>query len=179
MNVPGSDCATDGHNACCASPPAVQVCPGCSEPGRWVDLASVRPHFPDADNLQPDTSSWSYCPTTRCPVMFDRDAATTVEEPALIAHVGAKGRSKPVPVCFCFSCADHAIHDDLDRHDGTSSINERIKNAVSTGRCSCISLDPAGVCCLPAVRRSIQSWSAGSGGQTGMRRGDPNDTTSS
>ena len=176
MKDPYSDGASVGPTACCASPPTVTVCPRCGAPGSSVDPASVRPHL-DAATRQPDAFTWSYCPTTQCPVVFFHDDATTVEESVLVTQVGTKGRTKPVPVCFCFSQTEQDIHDDLDRHDGTSTINEYIKDAVSAGRCSCTALNPAGVCCLPAVRRSIHAWSGDHGQPLRTRSDDPSDTT--
>lgn len=58
----------------------------------------------------------------------------------------------PEPVCFWFAHTADTIQHDLDEHT-VSSIYASVKAAVADGECACQTLNPTGLCCLPAIHR--------------------------
>lgn len=79
-----------------------------------------------------------------------------IDDEEVVSQVGRKAGSKPVPVCFCFAHTAAAITADVAEH-GRSTIKESVKAAVAGGLCACEHLNPAGTCCLPAIRREVKS----------------------
>lgn len=136
---------------CCAVNEAIhRRCPACGTTGQPVGAAPVRPHAPDAAD-----GPWSYCPNEPCHVVFFLDQET-IDDDHVVTRVGTKAVSKPEPVCFCFSHTAADLAADLAEH-GRSTINESVKTAVADGLCACEHLNPTGKCCLPAIRRALQT----------------------
>ena len=77
-----------------------------------------------------------------------------IDDGDVLSQVGRKAASKPLPVCFCLGYTASAIAADLTRC-GRSTVKESVKDAVAGGLCACEHLNPAGACCLPAIRRKI------------------------
>lgn len=139
---------------CCAAPELHDPqCPECATTGKLVGAAPVRPHAPDAVD-----GPWCFCPNVSCQVVFFLDD-DMIDDDDVISQVGRKAGSKPVPVCFCFAHTAAAITADVVQH-GRSTIKESVKAAVAGGLCACEHLNPAGACCLPAIRREIKSSSS-------------------
>ncbi|MBI4884636.1 MAG: hypothetical protein HY826_11360 [Actinobacteria bacterium] len=88
-------------------------------------------------------------------VFFLDDAV--VDGDAVITQVGLKATHKSTPVCFCFAHTVDDIVADLKEHDGRSTIKSAVKAAVANGHCACEHLNPSGLCCLPALHRSVAS----------------------
>ena len=136
---------------CCAAPdPDDRYCPECATTGKLVGVAPVRPHAPDAID-----GPWRFCPNASCPVVFFLND-NVIDDGHVVSQVGRKAESKPAPVCFCFGHTAAAIAADLAQH-GRSTIKDSVKNSVAGGFCACEHLNPAGTCCLPAIRREIKS----------------------
>ena len=134
---------------CCAGPESAdRYCPACAASGKLVGVAPVRSHAPDAID-----GPWSFCPNASCPVVFFLND-DVIDDGGVVSQVGGKAASKPLPVCFCFGYTASAIAADLARC-GRSTVKESVKDAVAGGLCACEHLNPAGACCLPAIRREI------------------------
>lgn len=134
---------------CCVVPGIDdRLCPACAALGKPVGVGPVRPHAPDAID-----GAWNFCPNASCPVVFFLND-DVIDDGHVVSQVGRKALSKPQPVCFCFGHTASAIAADLARH-GRSTIKESVKDAVAGGLCACQHLNPAGACCLPAIRREI------------------------
>ena len=114
-----------------------------------VGAAPVRAHRPTAV-----AGRWRYCPNGACEIVFFL-GDDVVDDREVICQVGAKALAKPAPVCFCFAHTAEDICIDVATHDGSSIIKAEVKAAVADGLCACEHLNPSGVCCLPAIHRSV------------------------
>lgn len=47
-------------------------------------------------------------------------------------------------ICFCFGYTDEDIIEDVRKHNGESTILEKIKGEKAKGRCNCANLNPKG-----------------------------------
>ena len=139
-----SDCCIDAADE-------FVLCPRCSTPSPVVGQAPVRAHRPTAA-----TGSWRYCANLACDAVFFLHTAL-VDESEVVAQVGGKALTKPIPVCFCFAHTRADIDVDVAAHDGTSTIKTAVKAAVADGLCACEHLNPSGECCLPDVHRAVKN----------------------
>ena len=141
----------------CAVPGAGDVnvrCPRCNHSGDVVGAAPVRAHRTGVVD-----GPWRYCSNVACPVVFFLDDSV-VDQNVVVARVGLKATSKPIPVCFCFA---HTIDDlaaDLRDHDGLSTIKSEVKAAVADGKCACEYLNPTRTCCLADIHRAVKQFGA-------------------
>ena len=149
---------------CCAVDSNNRHCPECATTGKLVGVAPVRPHAPDAID-----APWYFCANASCPVVFFLKRAI-IDTDHVVSQVGRKAGSKPIPVCFCFSHTAAAITADLAEH-GRSTIKESVKAAVAGGLCACEHLNPAGTCCLPAIRRVIKTGDGSTADQSAVVAG--------
>ncbi len=141
--------------ACCRIATATsQPCPVCGTLGPIVGVAPVRPHRPDAAD-----GAWQHCPTAGCRVVYYLDEAT-VDTDAVITQVAHKATDRPTPVCFCFAHTGDALVADAAEHDGTSTIDAAIKQAVANGHCACEYLNPSTKCCLADIHRALKAAAA-------------------
>lgn len=125
-------------------------CPRCGVTCSVVGTAPVLPHHPTAA-----TGPWRYCANLACAVVFFL-GADVVDDREVVAQVGHKALSKPVPVCFCFAHTLGDLRADVAAHDGVSTIKASVKAAVAEGLCACEHLNPSGDCCLTAVHRAVK-----------------------
>ncbi len=99
--------------------------------------------------------SWRFCANLGCDVVFFL-GADVVDDREVVAQVGHKALSKPVPVCFCFAHTLGDLRADVAAHDGVSTIKASVKAALAEGLCACEHLNPSGDCCLTAVHRAVK-----------------------
>jgi hypothetical protein len=126
-------------------------CPRCRAQGPIVGVAPVRAHRLDATS-----GGWQYCNTSGCRVVFYL-VHESIDEDEVIARVGVKACPKPEPVCYCFAKTAFSIAMDLETNDGMSTITRSIEQAISEQLCACEHLNPCHTCCLPDVRRTIET----------------------
>lgn len=136
-------------DCCIETEDAAKSCPRCGASGSVVGVAPIRPHRPPAT-----AGSWRYCANSACDAIFFLDT-DVVGESEVIAQVGRKALSRPIPVCFCFAHTTADIEVDVAVNDGTSTIKTAVRAAVAQGLCACEHLNPSGECCLPAVHRAV------------------------
>ena len=129
---------------------SLMLCPRCRVSGALIGEAPVRAHRPIAP-----AGSWRYCANPVCDAVFFLDT-NVVAESEVVAQVGRKALSQPIPICFCFAHTTNDIRIDVATHDGTSTIKTAVKAAVATGLCACEHLNPSRECCLPAVHRAVR-----------------------
>ena len=136
---------------CCATSKLDdRYCPRCATTGKLVGVVPVRSHAPDVID-----GPWSFCAEASCLVVFFLED-DVIDEGHVVSQVGRKAASIPVPVCFCFGHTAGAIAADLEQY-GRSTISDAVKDAVAKGLCACEHLNPAGGCCLPAIRREVNT----------------------
>ena len=73
-------------------------------------------------------------------------------------RVGFKETGTPQMVCYCFEHTKDEIQDDYQAQ-GESRIEDRIREKVTAGSCSCEVMNPKGNCCLGDVRAAYKELS--------------------
>ena len=74
-------------------------------------------------------------------------------------RVGLKVDEDPVPLCYCFGFDESHIRDEIVL-TGKTTVYEKIFDLISSGLCACEARNPAGLCCLGEVKRSVTRLTA-------------------
>jgi len=102
-------------------------------------------------------TQYYFCEAPDCDVVyfpFDAQAPTFRREDLLV-RVGAKEKTDPIPVCYCFGFTRKDIQDEIVE-TGHSTVAERITAEVKAGTCACEVKSPSGKCCLGSVAQVVR-----------------------
>ena len=134
-----------------------QECKGHSRlVSRKTVLLMLKPHLLE----QAMTGTYSFCSAPDCPVVYFEEQGTqrfTTNDLRVI--VGVKTTVDPIPLCYCFGFDESHIRDEISRTSRTT-IPDRIAKLIREGLCACETQNPAGVCCLGEVNRTMKRLSA-------------------
>lgn len=164
-----SDCCstTPGNGAGCLqtiitnnSAPLPESCPSCRDTGRIVEhrtiLQMLKPNlFGRLDNLE-----FYFCQDSTCPVVYySKDGEVEFSVNDLRTRVGLKMQGEPsAQVCYCFGYTEKMISEEL-QSTGQTTIPQKITQLTKTGMCACEVRNPAGVCCLGNVNKTVKRLS--------------------
>jgi hypothetical protein len=149
-----SDCCS--VDARTGTAPAVMACPVNGTRSKHVDMLTVKSLVRQLPLRMPNTQYY-FCEAPDCDVVyfpFDAQAPTFRRE-HLLVRVGAKEKTDPIPVCYCFGFTRKDIQDEIVE-TGHSKVAERITQEVKAGNCACEVKNPSGKCCLGDVARVMQ-----------------------
>ncbi len=79
-----------------------------------------------------------------------------IDKKDLNVRVGFKELEAPRPACYCFNHTREEIEAEYAQI-GESKIEVAIRDKVAKGVCQCHLTNPIGRCCLPDIRRIINS----------------------
>jgi len=131
-------------------------CGRCDGKGKAVSRKTVLLML-KADLLEHALSgSYSLCVERDCPVVyFDEtgDRHFTVDD--LRIRAGMKVKDDPIPLCYCFGFDESHIREEIAQ-TGRTNIPERISKLIREGLCACDTRNPAGVCCLGEVNKTVK-----------------------
>lgn len=148
INDGGQQAETDETSSACC-----QDCQGQSRAvSRKTVLLMLKPHLLE----QAMTGTYSFCKGPDCPVVYFQEQGTqrfTTDD--LRVTVGVKARVDPIPLCYCFGFDESHIRDEISR-TSRSTILDRISKLIREGLCACETRNPAGVCCLGEVNRTMK-----------------------
>jgi hypothetical protein len=102
-------------------------------------------------------TQYYFCEAPDCDVVyfpFDAQAPTFRRE-QLLVRVGAKEKTDPIPVCYCFGFTRKDIQDEIVE-TGHSTVAERITAEVKAGTCACEVKNPSAKCCLGSVAQVVR-----------------------
>jgi len=128
------------------------ICPGCKAQGQDVKIRTIKhwlktPLVP----LVPETA-FRFCETRDCNlVYFSADGYTRYAKHELRYPVGIKEADPSLAVCYCFGVTPEMIAEEIERTGG-SRYSTWIAKEVKDGNCACDVKNPAGRCCLKAVK---------------------------
>jgi hypothetical protein len=104
--------------------------------------------------------TYSFCSARDCPVVyFDEQGSHRFTIDDLRVPVGVKASDDPIPLCYCFGFDEKHIRDEISLM-GTTAIPARISRLIREGLCACESRNPAGVCCLGEVNKTVRNLAA-------------------
>lgn len=140
--------------------PAAGFCPTCREAGRIVEhrtmLQMLKPDlFGGLGNLK-----FYFCQDPTCPVVYySSDGVVEFSTNDLRVEVGIKMQGEAsAQICYCFGYTEKMIADELQA-TGQTTIPKKITQLTKTGMCACEVRNPAGVCCLGNVNKTVKRLS--------------------
>jgi Zinc binding domain len=136
--------------------PPVAACPVNGAHSKQVDMLTVKSLVRRLPLEMPNTQYY-FCERRDCNlVYFGFDSQAPIfHRGDLLVRVGAKEKSDPIPVCYCFGFTRKDIEDEI-AETGRSTVADRISAEVTAGRCACEVKNPSGKCCLGNVTRVTQ-----------------------
>ncbi len=146
---------------CCrleAPPSAPTVCAECGQPGREVDLITVKALLRSEALARLAAPSHRFCSTPSCPVVYYGEGESFGRDD-VAAPVFQKEPAGDRTVCHCFSIGEADLRREI-AETGRSSAAERIAAHVKAGRCACEVRNPQGSCCLGNVAAALQALRA-------------------
>lgn len=126
----------------------MQSCPACGCRGQSVESNTVAALV--AGPVPARQAFW-LCRDRGCEVVYFGDAGARIPVSDLRFLPAFKSESPEAFVCYCFLHPRSEIESEL-RHDGTSTLVDRIAVKVKAGECACEVRNPSGRCCLGEVR---------------------------
>lgn len=138
-----------------AAAPRDGPCPSCGEPGKPVDLLTVKAMLA-VPLTQLRATQYRFCKTPDCPtVYYGTDADHRIDEGLLRERVHQKHpEDDSVFVCYCFRHTPGSIKAEFSR-TGRSTVVASITAGIQAGQCACEVRNPQGSCCLGNVRAAV------------------------
>ncbi|MBI2923872.1 MAG: cation transporter [Planctomycetes bacterium] len=140
------------------------TCPLSGKPGRRVPDVTLRSLVRDDRQSEVQGREWYYCDSPDCEVVYFAADGRTLRKDALKVRVGAKEKTSPRTVCYCFGHSVESICDEVAR-TFESTVAASIAAKVKAGECRCEILNPKGACCLGDVKKAVKDAFAGVGGE--------------
>lgn len=143
-------------NSAATVPPDVLSCPVCRSRSKKVHIRTVKSLVRRLPFGMVRTQYY-FCESSGCEVAYFPQNPTepTFRRTDLLARVGLKEESDPIPVCYCFGVTRKDIWEEI-RQTGESTVPDRIKAEVKAGNCACEVKNPSGKCCLGHVTRAVK-----------------------
>jgi hypothetical protein len=99
-------------------------------------------------------SQYRFCATPACPVVyFSSERCFTTDE--LRIRVGLKEKDGPTTLCYCFGFDEQDLREEIEAK-GETTIPQRILALTKEKLCACEEKNPAGVCCLGEVTKTVK-----------------------
>ena len=134
---------------------ALEHCPRCGQKGQQIDTLTVKALLAiSLEHIRP--TSYRFCRTEDCPVVYFSADGQVFEEEALRERVHQKHPlADDVFVCYCFRHTPGSIRTELET-TGKSTVIERIRAGIDAGQCACEVRNPQGSCCLGNVTKLVR-----------------------
>jgi hypothetical protein len=155
LNQPGESCATvlreKGIDSRCAA---------CGTEGRPVERQTILHHVKQQNLVRVNGEAYRFCSDPNCEVVYYGDGGTRFTVDDVREPVSAKATGNTRPICYCFGFTEGDAREEIAR-SGTSTIPSTISQLIKAGMCACEVRNPAGVCCLGEVNRTVKRLSSG------------------
>jgi len=103
--------------------------------------------------------SYSFCAASDCDVVyFEKQGGHSFATDDLRIRVGVKVKIDPIPVCYCFGFDESHIREEISTL-GETTVPAKISKLIREGLCACDTRNPAGVCCLGEINRTVKRLS--------------------
>lgn len=132
-------------------------CPNCGVEGQKVKNITVRSMVLDNLIESVGDQDFFFCRTSDCPVVyFENTSGRRFDKQDVKVKVWLKETEDPIPVCYCSEVTEKEILDEILENGCPSSLEE-IQKRTGAGRGgNCLTRNPSGRCCHPAVKAVIQ-----------------------
>ena len=135
-------------------------CLDCGVEGRPIALQTILHHVKHEHLARVTGEAYRFCSDPKCAVVYFGEGGTRFTVDEVRELVSAKTTGDARPVCYCFGFKEGDVREEITR-EGTSKIPKQINDLVKTGMCACEVRNPAGVCCIGEVNRTVRRLSSG------------------
>ena len=134
-------------------------CAECRVEGRPVEQQTVRHHVKHEHLDRVNGETYRFCSDQACEVVYYGDGGTrfTVDDVRELVTTKTQGDARPI--CYCFGFSEGDARGEIAR-TGATTIPTTISRLIKSGMCACEVRNPAGVCCLGEVNRTVNLLSA-------------------
>ncbi|HXH69297.1 MAG TPA: hypothetical protein VNI60_03010 [Pyrinomonadaceae bacterium] len=134
------------------------ACGGCNKTGRGVARQTVVHHVKSEKLLCVENEEYKFCPSQNCPVVYYSSAGRvfTVEDVRELITTKASGDARPL--CYCFGFTEGDVRKEIAQK-GKSSVPVQVSQFIKEKLCVCEIRNPAGVCCLGEINRTVKNLS--------------------
>lgn len=133
-------------------------CRDCGVEGQPVERQTVFHHVKHEHLARVNGEAYRFCPDPHCAVVYFGESGTQFAIDEVRELVSTKATGDARPICYCFGFTQGAVREDIVR-TGTSMIPRQISQLIKAGMCACEVRNPAGVCCLGEVNRTVKRLS--------------------
>lgn len=157
----GESCATVSSDKNVATP-----CLDCGAESRHVERQTILHHVRHEHLGRVNGEAYRFCPAPNCAVVYFGESGKRFTVDDLRELVSAKTTGDRRLICYCFGFTEGDVRQEITR-ERTTMIPNQISELIKAGMCACEVRNPAGVCCLGEVNRTVKRLS-------GVRRGEDN-----
>lgn len=154
-----SDCCSSTNEIC--SVPEIKaadttVCPSCGQKGKTVATQTVKALLAISLEAVSETTTYRFCRTPDCTVVYFDEAANFFTEAHLRERVHQKHpHADDVPVCYCYQHTPGTIRAEVAAQ-GKTDVVARVTAGTKAGTCACDIRNPQGSCCLGNVGKVVK-----------------------
>lgn len=130
-------------------------CIECGTEGRPVERQTILHHVKHDHLDRVNGEAYRFCSNRDCEVVYYSDGGTRFTVDDLRELVTAKTGGDKRPICYCFGFTEADVRREIEL-TGRSSIPTTIGTLIKEGMCACEVRNPAGVCCLGEVNRTMK-----------------------
>jgi hypothetical protein len=138
-------------------------CFDCGVEGRPVKRQTMLHHVRHEHLARVNSEAYRLCPDPNCAVVYFSESGTRFTVDEVRELISAKTTGDRRPVCYCFGFTEGDVREEITG-EGTSKIPSQISQLIKAGMCACEVRNPAGVCCLGEVNRTVKRLFGVSGG---------------
>jgi hypothetical protein len=129
-------------------------CKACGTEGRPVLRQTVLHHVKHEHLSRVNGEAFRFCAEPNCDVVYYDDQQTHFTVAELRELVSAKTHGDNRPICYCFDFIEGDARKEIE-YTGRTMIPLQISNLIKSGMCACEVRNPAGICCLGEVNRTV------------------------
>lgn len=147
---PGETCVT-----VLTEKPIDPRCAECGTEGRPVARQTILHHIKHEHLDRVNGETYRFCSDLNCEVVYYGDGGTRFTVDHLRQLVTAKATGDARPICYCFGFTEGDARTEIEAR-GHSTIPAQIVGLIKAGICACEVRNPAGVCCLGEINRTVK-----------------------
>jgi len=131
---------------CCSSQnkelahPKKYKCPVNGKSYNSVSSTTILHHINEPWNWHNKEQDYYFCEDPDCSVVYFGEDDSTINKSSLRTEVGIKENNSNSLICYCFGVTKSAT--------ASSSIKDFVVKSTKNKKCSCVTSNPSGRCCL-------------------------------
>ncbi len=130
-------------------------CNGCGKVGRIVARQTVVHHVRSEKLAEVKSEEYKFCPSENCQTVYYSTSGEIFTVDDVRELVTSKSSGDNRPLCYCFGFTEGFARREIAQ-TGESSVPAQITRFIKEKLCSCEIRNPAGVCCLGEINRTVK-----------------------